>query len=50
MQYSHSLSPRQAQQLAGYLALVLQDRQLLSNKALHLFLQTGLSMEVFPPH
>ena len=36
----------QAKELAVYLSQVLQDRQLLSNKALHLFLQTRLSMEV----
>jgi len=35
----------QAKELAVYLSQVLQDRQLLSNKALHLFLQTRLSME-----
>ena len=46
----------QAKELAVYMSQVLQDRQLLSNKALHLFLQTSLSMEVlltcpqlFPP-
>ena len=36
----------QAKELAVYMSQVLQDRQLLSNKALHLFLQTRLSMEV----
>ena len=36
----------QAKELAVFLSQVLQDRQLLSNKALHLFLQTRLSMEV----
>ena len=36
----------QAKELAVYMSQVLQDRQLLSNKALHLFLQTSLSMEV----
>jgi len=39
-------SSSQAKELAVYMSQVLQDRQLLSNKALHLFLQTRLSMEV----
>jgi len=39
-------SASQAKELAVYLSQVLQDKQLLSNKALHLFLQTRLSMEV----
>jgi len=39
-------SSSQAKELAVYMSQVLQDRQLLSNKALHLFLQTSLSMEV----
>jgi len=38
-------SAAQAKELAVFLSQVLQDRQLLSNKALHLFLQTRLSME-----
>ena len=41
-----SFSCAQAQALAAYLSMVLQNKQLLSNKALHLFLQTGLSMQV----
>ena len=36
----------QARALASFLSMVLQNKQLLSNKALHLFLQTGLSMQV----
>ena len=35
-----------AKELAVYLSQVVQDRQVLSNKALHLFLQTKLTMEV----
>jgi len=35
----------QANQLASWLSSVLTDRQLLSNRALHLFLQTTLSMD-----
>merc|ERR1711962_1337460 len=35
----------QAKELAVYLSQVVQDRQVLSNKALHLFLQTKLTME-----
>ena len=41
----HHRSP-QAKELAVYLSQVVQDRQVLSNKALHLFLQTKLTMEV----
>ena len=39
-------APRsRAQQLAGWLAQVLVERQLLSNRALHLFLQTNYSAQ-----
>ena len=38
--------PPKAKELAVYLSQVVQDRQVLSNKALHLFLQTKLTMEV----
>ena len=39
-------APPKAKELAVYLSQVVQDRQVLSNKALHLFLQTKLTMEV----